>query len=127
MIPQKSISFTLPVRRRPEAPKPSPGRLPRITRLMALAIRFEQMLQQKSVKDYADLASLGQVSRARITQIMHLRNLAPDIQETLLFLPPIESWRDTISEHTLRPIVKELCWRRQRELFARLFPKHCKG
>jgi hypothetical protein len=57
---------------------------------MALAIRFEQMLQHKSVKDYADLASLGQVSRARITQIIHLRNLALDIQEMLLFLPPRE-------------------------------------
>jgi hypothetical protein len=125
MIPQKSISFTLPAGRRPEAPKPPPVRLPRITRLMALAIRFEQMLQQKSVKNYADLAALGQVSRARITQIMHLRNLAPDIQETLLFLPPVESWRDTISEHTFRPIIKELCWRRQRRLYARIFPEHC--
>ena len=125
MIPQKSISFTLPAGRTPEASKPPPGRLPRITRLMALAIRFEQMLQQKSVKDYADLARLGQVSRARITQIMHLRNLAPDLQETLLFLPPIESWRDTVSEHTFRPIIQELCWRRQRELFAQSFPRHC--
>jgi hypothetical protein len=93
--------------------------------LMALAIRLEQMLQQKSVKDYADLARLGQVSRARITQIMHLRNLAPDIQATLLFLPPVERWRDSISEHTFRPITKELCWRRQRQLFAISFPEHC--
>src|ERR1700681_1311183 len=112
MIPQKRISFPLPPGPRPEAPKPPPGRLPRITRLMALAIRFEQMLQQKSVQDYADLASLGQVSRARITQIMHLRSLAPDIQETLLFLSPVETWRDTLSEHSFRPILQELCWRR---------------
>jgi hypothetical protein len=126
MIQQKPISFTLPAGRRPEAPIRPPCRLPRITRLMALAIRFEQMLQQKSVKNYADLATLGLVSRARITQIMHLRNLAPDIQETLLFLPPIESWRNTISEHAFRPILQELCWRRQRELFARTFPEHCR-
>jgi hypothetical protein len=126
MTPEKAISFTLPAGRRPEASKLPPGRLPRIARLMALAIRFEQMLQQKSVKDYADLARLGRVSRARITQIMHLRNLAPDIQETLLFLLPVENCRDTISEHSFRPILQELCWRRQRELFARSFPKHCK-
>jgi hypothetical protein len=35
----------------------------------------------------ADLARLGHVSRARITQIMNLRLLAPDLQEDLLFMP----------------------------------------
>lgn len=51
---------------------------------MALAIRFEELLASGTVKDYADLARLGGVSRARITQIMNLRLLAPDIQESLL-------------------------------------------
>lgn len=51
------------------------GRLPRITRLME--VRFEGMLREATVKDYSDLARLGGVSRARITQIMQLRNLAP--------------------------------------------------
>ena len=125
MTPQ-TISFTLLKENdEHEPPQPSSGRLPRITRLMALAIRFDQMLRQKEVKDFAELASLGQVSRARITQIMHLLDLAPDIQETLLFLPPEQTWRDTISERTFRPIIREICWRRQRELFAQLFPQHC--
>lgn len=57
------------------------GRVPRIARLMALAIRFEQLISTGEVKDYAELARLGNVSRARITQIMNLRLLAPDIQE----------------------------------------------
>jgi hypothetical protein len=38
------------------------GRLPRITRLMALAIRFEQLIQAGHVADYAELARLGHVS-----------------------------------------------------------------
>ena len=42
------------------------------------------------VKDYAELARPGRVSRARMTQIMNLLMLAPDIQEEILFLPRIE-------------------------------------
>ena len=63
------------------------GRLPRIARLMALAIKFEGMIQAGVAADYADLARLGGVTRARMTQIMNLLNLAPDIQEQILFLP----------------------------------------
>ncbi len=62
---------------------------------MALAIRFERLIQAGEVADYAELARLGHVTRARITQIMNLRLLAPDIQERLLFLPRIEGGRET--------------------------------
>ena len=58
--------------------------IPRITRLMALAIKFQDMVDRGEVRDYADLARLGFVSRAWITQIMNLLNLAPDLQEGLL-------------------------------------------
>ncbi len=51
--------------------------MPRITKLMALAIRLEGLMQEGVAKDYADLARLGGVSRSRITQILNLRNLAP--------------------------------------------------
>ena len=63
---------------------PDPLRIPRITRLMALAIKFEAMVERGEVRDYADLARLGYVTRARVTQIMNLLNLAPDIQQALL-------------------------------------------
>jgi hypothetical protein len=63
------------------------GRVPRIARLMALALRFEHLVQSGTVRHYAELARLGQVSRARVTQIMNLLHLAPDIQEAILFLP----------------------------------------
>lgn len=106
-----------------EAPAPAPvplGRVPRVARLMALAIRFERLLTQGEVRDYADLARLGHVTRARVTQIMNLLNLAPDIQEELLFLPPIESGRDTIKEWQLRPIAAEPSWAAQRQMWGRL-------
>jgi len=72
---------------------PPTGRVPRISRLMALAIRFEQLLRDGEVADQAELARLGHVSRARLTQIMNLLNLASDIQEEILFLPKTERER----------------------------------
>lgn len=93
------------------------GRVPRLARLMALAIRFEALLQQGEVHDYADLARLGHVTRARVTQIMNLLNLAPDIQEALLFLPPTEFGRDGVKEWQVRPIAAVHDWVRQRKMW----------
>lgn len=99
-----------------------PGTIPRITRLMALAIRFEKLVREGAVKNYADLARLGRVTRARITQIMNLLNLAPDIQVALLNLPRTESGRDPITERTMRPIAAEPLWTRQRRMWRKIQP-----
>ena len=96
-------------------PKPvTPGRIPRISRLMALAIHFDGLIREGQVSDYADLARLGHVSRARITQIMNLLNLAPNIQEELLFLPRVFAGKDTVTEHQVREIAVEVDWWEQR-------------
>lgn len=63
------------------------GRIPRISRLMALAIKMENMVRAGQVSDYSSLAQVGHLTKPRLTQIMNLTNLAPEIQETLLFLP----------------------------------------
>src|SRR5947207_15746398 len=78
------------------APRPAcePGRVPRVAKLLALAHRFEGLLLEGAVKDYAELARLGQVTRARISQVMALLGLAPDIQEQVLFLPRTVRGRD---------------------------------
>ena len=99
---------------KPDAPE---GRVPRIAKLMALAIKFDQMVRDGVVADYAELARLGHVTRARMTQIMNLLNLAPDIQEALLFLPSVVEGRDPISERELRAVVAESDWQMQREMF----------
>jgi len=96
-----------------------PGNLPRLTRLMALAIRFEQLIRDGEVSDLADIARLGQVTRARVTQIMNLLHLAPDIQDAILNLPRIEHGRDPITERDLRPIVAIVDWRKQRAEWKR--------
>ena len=67
-------------------PVPPPGRapLPRITRLMALAILFDELLRTGQVASMAELARICRVSRARVSQVMDLLNLAPGVQEELL-------------------------------------------
>jgi hypothetical protein len=107
----------------PEAPatKPSeppvPSRLPRVTKLMALAIRLELQVQEGTIRDYAEIARFGHVSRARITQILGLLQLAPDLQEALLFLPRVETGKDPITERELRPIAAMADWTQQRVLW----------
>jgi hypothetical protein len=54
-----------------------PDPVPRISRLMALAIHFDGLIRDGMVRNFADFARLGGVSRARITQIMNLLNLPP--------------------------------------------------
>ncbi len=103
-----------------QAAKRPTTRTPHISRLMALAIHFQQMLDAGDVGDLATLARYGQVSRARITQIMNLLYLAPDIQERLLNLPQTAKGRGDITCAQLQPIALEADWKRQLALFDKL-------
>ena len=98
----------------------APGRIPRISRLMALAIRFEQLLHDGTVTDQSELARLAHVTQPRMTQIMNLLHLAPDIQEELLSLPRVTQGKDQITERDLRPIAAEVDWRNQRDMWRGL-------
>jgi hypothetical protein len=94
------------------------GRVARVSRLMALAIRLDQLIRDGVVADQAELARLGHVSRARMTQIINFLNLAPDIQEDLLFLTRPEQGRAPLSERYLRSLVAEPNWKKQRRMWA---------
>ena len=96
------------------------GRVPRVAKLMALAIRFDQLIRDGVVADQAELARVGHVSRARLTQIMNLRTLELDIQDELLVLPPAECGRDAIMEKQMRPIAAMPSWGKQRQMWQGL-------
>lgn len=81
---------------------------------MVLAIRFEKLVRDGDAADYAELARLGHVTRARLKQIMNLLAHALDIQETLLFVSPVEAGTDAITERELRCVVAEVEWAEQR-------------
>ena len=105
---------------RPSTRTPPVGRVPRIARLLALAIRLEELVRTDIVRDDAELARLGQVSPARISQIVGLNVLAPDIQEEILFLPPTLRGRDPLREQHVRPITAVLHWPAQRRMWRNL-------
>jgi len=90
---------------------------------MALALRLEELVRTGQVRDYTELASLGHVTRARISQIMNLLHLAPEIQEALLFLPPTLRGRDPIILADLMPIAAAFDWRKQRRLWRQMLPR----
>jgi hypothetical protein len=96
---------------------PAIKRIPRVAKIMALAIRLDQLVEDGKVKNQAELARLGHVSRARLTQIMTLLQLAPDIQEEILFLPAIEGGCKPFLERELRKIAAVACWSGQREVW----------
>ena len=97
-----------------------PGTLPRITRLMALAIRFDELLRSGRATGLQHLAEIGHVSQPRVSQILSLTLLAPEIQEELLFLPRLKRGKPEVSEKNLRPITKELDWQKQREMWSEM-------
>jgi hypothetical protein len=119
------IEYTLPFRRQPDSritllqpPAPLPNRAPRIARLVALAHKLDELVRSGAVKDYGELARLGRISPARLTQIMVLLHLSPAIQEQLLFLPAAEA--RFLRETELRRIAREAYWPRQSEIFEQL-------
>ena len=99
----------------PQPKRPPIGRLPRITRYMALAIYYEDLIRKGHVHDYAEIATLGHVTRARVTQIMNLRLLAPDIQEELITLDRVIKGRDALSLRQFQTIALDNDWRSQRK------------
>jgi hypothetical protein len=118
---EDEIALKWPARQAAGRPKktaaPPPPRIPRITRLMALAIKFQDMIDRGEVKDYADLARLGFVTRARVTQIMNLCLLAPDIQEAILDAD------QSLNESTMRRVALSQLWQDQRRTISDINPR----
>jgi hypothetical protein len=83
--------------------------------MMALAIRLDHLIKSGQVTDQAELARVGHVSRARLSQILDLNLLAPKIQESVLSgsAPPL-------LEKELHAIVRNYCWEQQNRVWIQL-------
>ena len=103
----------------PQGPKPGP-RIPRITRLMALAIKLQEMIDRGKIQDYVDVARLGYITRARASQIMNLTLLAPDIQEEILGWTSEVGRVLSVTEREVRALSRHASWKRQREAWNQL-------
>lgn len=98
---------------------PSDPSVHKISRLMALAIKMDRLVREECYT-YSDLAKMGKVSRSRISQIMSLLNLAPDIQEEMLFLNPKDARRAHVAAPRMRKIAGKIDWERQRGIWAKV-------
>ena len=83
-------------------------------------IHMQELVDQSEVADYAELARLAHVSRPRITQIMNLTLLAPDIQEAILFLPATDGGCGAIGERQVRRVCAVAGWRKQRRRWGEM-------
>lgn len=99
-----------------EQPVKPTSSVPRISRLMALAIKYQGMLDRGEVAGITELARLCRVTQPRMTQILNLNLLSPSIQEHLLFLPPHASGKQAIHERKLRAVCREIDWMTQKRV-----------
>ena len=120
-----TFEYKVPMRRNRKLPvfgsenQPEPaGHPPRVARLVALAHKLEAMVRSGLVKDHGEVARRARVSPARVAQIVILSQLAPDIQEYVLFLA--QEHAGLITELQLRGIARELRWDRQRDALRAL-------
>ncbi len=90
------------------------GRVPRVSRLLALAHRIDGRIRSGEVRDWAEAARLVGVTRARMTQIAKMLLLAPQIQETILNLSNVTRGPDPVTERALRAAAAEVDWRNQK-------------
>jgi len=105
-----------------EGPKPglagkADPRVARIARLLALAHHFDGLLRKGIVRNLTEISRLMKVTRAWVTNIMNLLLLAPDIQEEILFLTAESERKQPATMRTIRRVVAEPEWRRQRALW----------
>jgi hypothetical protein len=98
----------------------APARVPRLARLLALAWHIEGLVQSGTLASYAAAARLGHVSRARLSQVMSLLNLAPDLQEQLLFLQHPRRGRAPLALRHLLRVAAVLDWPEQRRRWRKL-------
>ena len=120
MTAKATVAYTVQFRPSPPPPEPEPvGRVPRVTRLLALGHRIQELIDAGEVRDLAVAARRLGLTRARVSQVCNLVLLSPSIQQEILSWPPIRSGRDPISERALRPIIAEVHWSRQEELWRK--------
>ncbi len=91
----------------------------RPAKLLALAHHLQELIDRGEVKNQAELARQNGLTRARLTQILNLLHLAPDIQHAIF-----EGEGNTASEHVLRHVAREVEWSRQVEIWRDLLADH---
>jgi len=106
------------VRLREDVPDWKRSRPLRAARMLAMAHEIERLIAEGAFADRADAARKLGFTRARISQLLDLTLLAPDLQERLLTMETTQG-ADPITEHGLRAVVAMASWREQRDAWSR--------
>jgi hypothetical protein len=93
---------------------PEPIRRPaRLAVMLALAHKVQQAIDRGAVRDRAEMARRLGLTRARVTQLLDLTLLAPEIQEQILFAESVDGL-EPMSERSVRAATRSLDWDQQR-------------
>jgi len=99
-------------------PKPEPVRRPaKIARMLALAHHLQSAIDRGLVADRAAVARKLGLTRARVTQLLDLLLLAPDLQEAVLAMEAVDGV-EPMAERTLRAVAHAGAWEEQRVAFS---------
>ncbi|KAA0250332.1 MAG: hypothetical protein EDX89_22930 [Acidobacteria bacterium] len=100
------------------APPPPPERRPaRVALQLALAHEVQRAIDRGELKDQADAARRLGLTRARLTQLLDLTLLAPDIEERVLLLEAVNGV-EPITERGLRHVPRARIWQEQLARFV---------
>jgi hypothetical protein len=128
----RSVHFPLAALRRqpvvrgiiPPPPKVEPARRPaRVAQMLALGHRIQAALDSGEYKDQAAAARALGVTRMRVTQLLNLTFLAPDIQEEILFMEAV-AVQEPLAGRELREVVRSEHWADQRRAFQGALAPH---
>ncbi|NRD63941.1 hypothetical protein HRD49_19500 [Corallococcus exiguus] len=98
----------------PPSPREVARRPAHAAGMLALAHHVESAIERGLMASAADVASQLGFTRARVTHLLDLRLLAPDIQEEVLFLEAVDG-EEPLSERVLRAVAHAGTWEVQRE------------
>ena len=98
-------------------PRASVRKPARVALMLAFAHKLQEAIDNGEYTDRADAARKLGLTRARVSQLLDLLMLAPDIQEKILFMERVDGIEPT-SERALRTVVKKVSWRAQLAVFS---------
>lgn len=102
----------------PPPPPPAQTRRPaRVAQALALAHRLQTAIDRGEYRDRAELARQLGFTRARVTQLLDLLLLAPDVAERVLFLEAVDGV-EPLTERALRVLIRCETWAEQRRAWA---------
>ena len=101
---------------------PGPVRRPaRVAVMLALAHKIDAAIGDGHLRDQAEVARRLGFTRARLSHLLNLRLLAPDVQEQVLALEAVDGV-EPLTERSLRMVSQVPSWMDQRQRWAGLCP-----